>query len=79
MTKDSVKENLFLLLQEVLGVSDIDINKTMDDIPEWDSLKHIQLLSAIETKFELKIDFEDSINMVDVKGILNIISQKLIH
>jgi len=74
---DLIEKELFLLLQKVLVVSDIDINKTMNDIPEWDSLKHIQLLSAIEEKFGLKIDFEDSINMISVRGILNIVSQKL--
>jgi acyl carrier protein len=77
MMSDLIEKELFLLLQKVLVVSDIDINKTMNDIPEWDSLKHIQLLSAIEEKFGLKIDFEDSINMISVRGILNIVSQKL--
>jgi len=78
MKKNIIKENLFLLLKEVFEIEEINLNQTMDEIPEWDSLKHIQLLSAIEGKFNIEIDFEKSISMVDVKSILELVTQKLI-
>jgi acyl carrier protein len=78
MKRNLIKADLFLLMKEVLKIEQIDINQTMHDVPEWDSLKHIQLLSSIEEKFNIQIDFEESISMVDVKGILNLITQKLI-
>ena len=46
MEKNLIEHNLFLLLEEVLGIEQININQTMDDVPEWDSLKHIQILSS---------------------------------
>ena len=49
----------------------------MDNTDEWDSLKHIQLITAIEKRFNIEIDFEESIEMVSVKNILNIITEKL--
>jgi len=76
MEESLIKENLFLLLKEVLEIEEININQTMDDISEWDSLKHIQLLSAIEKYFNIEIDFEKSISMVDVKSILELVTQK---
>ena len=76
MEENLIKENLFLLLKEVLEIEEININQTMDDISEWDSLKHIQLLSAIENFFNIEIDFEKSISMVDVKSILELVTQK---
>jgi len=76
MEESLIKENLFLLLKEVLEIEEININQTMDDISEWDSLKHIQLLSAIENFFNIEIDFEKSISMVDVKSILELVTQK---
>jgi len=76
MEENLIKENLFLLLKEVLEIEEININQTMDEIPEWDSLKHIQLLSAIENFFNIEIDFEKSISMVDVKSILELVTQK---
>ena len=76
MEENLIKENLFLLLKEVLEIEEINISQTMDEIPEWDSLKHIQLLSAIENFFNIEIDFEKSISMVDVKSILELVTQK---
>jgi acyl carrier protein len=71
------KKALFELMEDILKINNIDENKTMNEIPEWDSLKHIQLLSAIERKFDIRLNFEDSLSMIDVKGIINIILSKI--
>ena len=35
----------------------------MDDIPEWDSFKHILLLTKIEKEFNIKFEVSDFIEM----------------
>jgi len=37
----------------------LNINMSRDEIPEWDSLAHIQLISEIESVFNIKIPIED--------------------
>jgi len=41
----------------------------MDEIPEWDSLKHIQLIIAIEEEFDITIDFSDTLDMTSISAI----------
>ena len=44
---------------------------TMKDTDVWDSLKHIQLIMTIEEKFNITIDFTDSIEMTSIPIIKN--------
>ena len=78
MEKNLIKDKLFLLMKKELGIEKLHISQNMEDIPEWDSLKHIQLLVSIEEKFSIEIDFEESISMVDIKTILDVVTAKLI-
>ena len=55
---------------DTLGVNEFELSITMDEIPEWDSLKHIQLLTTIEAAFGIELQFEDAIEMITGKSIL---------
>jgi acyl carrier protein len=76
INKEKVNKKLFELIKKVLETDNIDISTTMDNIPEWDSLKHIQLITSIEEEFNFEVSFEESISMVDVKNILEIVDIK---
>jgi len=64
-------KKLSRVFNDILGVKEFDLSITMDDLQEWDSLKHIQLISAIEEAFRIEIHFEDAIEMISVKLIIN--------
>ena len=68
------KEKLYNVLEEVLGVK-ITENLLMDDVPSWDSLRHIQLLAKIEQVFGIEIDFQDTLLMTNVKSIREILEK----
>jgi len=71
MTDEQIIEKLSSVFSETLCISKFDLNITMDEVQEWDSLKHIQLLSSIEESFGIEIQFEDAIDMITGKSILN--------
>ena len=48
MTDEQIIEKLSEVFNETLGVKKFKLSITIDEVPEWDSLKHIQLLSSIE-------------------------------
>ena len=50
-------------------------NVTMDDIPQWDSLRHIQLIAALEKEFEIEIGFEDSLLMTNTDSIKKVLNK----
>ena len=71
MTDEQIVEKLSNVFYETLGIKEFELSITMDEISEWDSLKHIQLLTTIEAAFGIEIQFEDEIEMISGKLILN--------
>ena len=50
---------------------------TADDIDEWDSLSHIQLMLAIEKAFEIKFTSREMKELADVGEMVSCIKSKL--
>ena len=71
MNDKQIIEKLSDVFHETLGINEFELSITMDKIQEWDSLKHIQLLSSMEHAFGIEIQFEDAIEMISGKSILN--------
>ena len=63
---DKLDERLEKLLKEVFKIDQIDPQFSMDNIPEWNSFKHIELLIMIEEEFKIKLDFADTIEMTSI-------------
>ena len=55
----------------------LDISTTQDDVDEWDSLAHIQLVLAIGRKFCLKFTTQEVIGWNDVASILETMKSKM--
>lgn len=71
----NTEEVLAEVMKTVLKVNSIERNDSMENIPYWDSLKHLQLIAAIEKKFGIEFSFEDSIKMTTVSSILNLVQK----
>ena len=56
MTKEQIFKELDEVFQDVFDDEDIHVNEntTADDIEDWDSLEHINLVVAIENHFNMK-------------------------
>ena len=53
---------------------DIKEDASPDNIESWDSLKHMNLIVALEEEFEVKFKDEDIIEMINYKLIVNILN-----
>lgn len=64
---------------EVLDNPDIKIGyeTTSQDVEEWDSLNHIQLVVAIEKHFKIRFTSAEIINFKNVGEMCNAIKTKL--
>ena len=71
MTDEQIIKKLSDVFNQTIGISEFELSITMDEVPEWDSLKHIRLLSSIENAFGIEIQFEDSLEMISVKLIMS--------
>ena len=50
---------------------------TMKDIENWDSLKHMDLITSIEESLKIELSMDDIISMIDIKTIRKIVKEKL--
>mgnify|MGYP004569922633 FL=1 len=57
MTREEVFERLNKVFQEVFDDETIEVNDdtTSEDIDDWDSFEHINLIVAVEEEFSIKI------------------------
>ena len=56
--------------------SEISDSLTMEDIDVWDSLKHMELIVALENQFGIDLTFEEIVTMKSVKDIKHILNNK---
>ena len=69
-------KNLEQLLAELLQipVAEVTDQLAMQDLEVWDSLKHMELIAAIEHQLSIELTFEEIVAMRsvgDIKRVLN--------
>lgn len=60
-----------------IHVDDITDATSPDTVQLWDSLKHMQLVIALEEEFGIRIEDEEIVEMLNYSLIKNIISEKV--
>lgn len=54
--KKSDYDNVFM---EVFMLDAVDVEMTMSDVEEWDSVGHMMLITTLEDKFNIMLDADD--------------------
>ena len=77
MTREEVFERLNKVFQEVFDDETIEVNDdtTSEDIDDWDSFEHINLIVAVEEEFSIKIPMGQIVTMKNVGEMADIILQ----
>ena len=75
MTQKEIYERLNTVFREVFDDDEIVVSAstTADDIEDWDSLEHINLVAAVEQEFGIKFTMAQVLNMKDVGEMVGII------
>ncbi len=78
MEKNQIMAEVQEIFRDVLDNEDIVLaNETVaDDIEEWDSLTHIQLIVAIEKHFKVKFTSKEILSWKNVGEMIDCISSK---
>lgn len=71
-----MKEKLLNIFKETLEVSDIDECVSQSNCEAWDSIKHLNLIIAIEGEFGISLEPEEMEKMVDFATVLKIVEGK---
>lgn len=75
MTREALYERLNAVFQDVFDDEDITVTDatTSADIEDWDSLEHINLVSAVEKEFGVKFTMGQVVTMKNVGEMVDII------
>lgn len=78
MEKSQILDEVQAIFREVLDNEEIVLanETTADDIEEWDSLTHIQLIVAIEKHFKIKFTSKEILSWQNVGEMIDCIAAK---
>ncbi len=79
MTPDKLQDRLTAIVRDILDDQTILLNRetTADDIEDWDSLAHINIILAVEKEFNIRFDLEELKPMENVGELLDVIQGKM--
>ena len=70
-----MEEKLKKIFLDLFNCHNLEDHLTRDDIPDWDSMRHLSLILELEKEFNLSLSIEDSIHIVSIRAIKEIISK----
>ena len=78
MTQEKIYELLNGVFQDVFDDEDIEVTAetTANDIEDWDSLEHINLVVAVEQCFQMKFTMGEVTGMKNVGEMVEIIKER---
>lgn len=78
MTEDQIYEALNEVFRDVFDDDEIEVyaETTAEDIEDWDSLEHINLVVAVEKRFDVKFSMGEVTGMKNVGEMVGIILER---
>ncbi len=60
-----------------IPIDEIDDDTSPDNVSSWDSLKHMNLIFALEEEYEIEFIEEEIVEMMNLSHIKSIVMEKL--
>ena len=79
MTREELFDRVQDIFRDIFDEDDmvIEDKTSSDDVADWDSLNHINLVSAIEKEFEIRFALGELMELKDVGAMIDLIGEKL--
>lgn len=79
MERKEIFDKMEEIFTDIMDLKDIKLNDetSADDIEEWDSLNHIQIIVAIEKAFGIKFSSQEMITWKNVGDMVDCIQNKI--
>lgn len=79
MERNEILERVQEVFRDELELDDLVLNDetTADDVEEWDSLSHVQLVVALEKAFAIKFSSREILSWDNVGDLVDCIEKKL--
>ena len=79
MTREELFDRVQDIFRDIFDEDDmvIEDKTSSNDVEEWDSLNHINLVSAIEKEFEIRFALGELMELKDVGAMIDLMGEKL--
>jgi acyl carrier protein len=77
--KNDIESRLAAIMRDVLGDPRLVITRASnaETLPGYDSLAHINIISAVEQEFDLRFELADILDLNDVGDMVALIERKV--
>lgn len=75
MENSQIIEELSAILKAILG-KEVTAETSRENEPTWDSLKHMQMVFAVEEQFEVQFEEEEIAELTSVKAFAESLGNK---
>lgn len=67
-----MEEKIISIIARILetDIEDIELDTAIGDLPEWDSLHHLNIIAELEREFGIKYAAEDLAELEDVADLI---------
>lgn len=72
--EDKIKEIVASVCK--VNQSEISMNTSIGDFPEWDSLGHINIITDVSKEFGIEVEPEDLMEIENVGDIVQLVTRK---
>lgn len=74
-----VLSNVIKITAESLGVRESDVNENtlMEEMEEWDSLTHMELIANLESEYNIEFTVDEIMEMVSIRKIVQQIEARM--
>lgn len=78
MTQNEIIAGLTEIFHDVFDDDSIVVTRelTADDVEDWDSLEHINLIGAVERKYKIRFSMKEVSSMKNVGEMIDIIADR---
>ena len=78
MSTEAILTSLTTILKDTFDEQDLSINleTSAEDIDEWDSLSHIELISNIESHYKVRFALGELQDLKNIGDMINLIQEK---
>ncbi len=75
----NVKNRVYVKFDQIFELDGLSIEDewTSDDIPKWDSLGHLNLVSELEKEFNITFNIEEMFAINSISDCIKIINKKI--
>lgn len=72
-----MKEEIVKIIASVLEVDvcDIEMDTAIGDLPEWDSIHHLQIIAELEKVYNIKFNASDLAELEDVSDLTSLVEE----